>query len=153
MGARPVEEMFDEVQQARVRPLQVLEYERHRPTVGKPLEEEPPRRKEILPLERTRFAERQQMREPRLEPRSLFFVGYRRGERRDQLGERALYGLVLGDARPHPEHFGERPVGDAVAVGETAAPMPPDLLGEPVEVLLELPREPRLPDSGDARRP
>ena len=63
---------------------------------------------------------------------------------------RALLGLVLRDPRPHPHHLGQRPEGDALAVGEAAAAVPPDDVGEAVDVLLELPREPRLADAGDA---
>ena len=47
-------------------------------------------------------------------------------------------------------HLGERPERDAVAVGETAPGVPPDVAGEPVDVLLELPREARLADAADA---
>ena len=58
--------------------------------------------------------------------------------------------LVLGDPAAHPHHVGERPVGDALAVGEAAAAMPVDGLGDAVEVLVELPAETRLADPGDA---
>ena len=61
--------------------------------------------------------------------------------------------VVLGDAGAHAHHVRERPVGDALAVGETAAAVPVDVVDEAVEVLVELPREPRLADPGDARRP
>ena len=51
----------------------------------------------------------------------------------------------------HPHHLGEGPVGDAVAVGEAAPAMPPDVIcGEAVDVLVELPCQARLPDPGDA---
>src|SRR5207248_54665 len=46
-------------------------------------------------------------------------------------------------------HVGERSVGHAFAVRQAAAAVPVDGVGEPVEVLVELPREPRLPDPGD----
>ena len=59
--------------------------------------------------------------------------------------------VVLGDAGAHAHHVGERPVGDALAVGEAAAAVPVDVVDEPVEVLVELPRQPRLADPGDAR--
>ena len=60
--------------------------------------------------------------------------------------------VVLGDAGAHTHHVGERPVGHSLAVGETAAAVPVDVVDEPVEVLVELPREPRLADPGDAHR-
>ena len=37
-------------------------------------------------------------------------------------------GLVLDDPGAHPHHLGQRPVRDAVAVGETAAAVPPRLV-------------------------
>ena len=58
--------------------------------------------------------------------------------------------LALGDACAHPDHLGERPVRHAVAVGEAAAAVPGDVLGDAVEVLVELPGEPGLADAGDA---
>ena len=70
-------------------------------------------------------------------------------QRRAQLLEAGVGALVLGDAAPHPHHVRERPVGDALAVGEAAAAVPVDALRDPVEVLVELPREPRLADAGD----
>ena len=58
--------------------------------------------------------------------------------------------VVLGNAAAHAHHVGERPVRDALPVGEAASAVPVDRLGDPVEVLVELPPEPRLPDAGDA---
>ena len=46
--ARPLEEVFDEVEQTRVGPLHVLEHEHGRTRVGEPLEEQPPGREQIL---------------------------------------------------------------------------------------------------------
>ena len=48
--------------------------------------------------------------------------------------------LLLGDAGAHPHHLGERPEGDALAVGDAAAAVPPDVVDEAVDVLQELPR-------------
>ena len=66
----------------------------------------------------------------------------------DELLDSRVGCLVLGDQGAHPHHLGERPVGDRVAVCEAAAPVPPHVGDEPVEVLLELPGESRLPDPG-----
>ena len=67
-----------------------------------------------------------------------------------KLPQRLVLWLVLGDPAAPPHHVRERPVGHAFAVGETAAAVPVDRLDDPVEVLVELPREPRLADAGDA---
>ena len=74
-------------------------------------------------------------------------VGLEHGAR---ASPRAVRVLVLGDPRPPAHHLGQRPVRDAVAVGEAAAAVPPDVRREAVDVLLELPGEPRLADPGDA---
>jgi hypothetical protein len=60
--------------------------------------------------------------------------------------------LVVGldEPRAPADHLAERPERDALAVGGAPAVVPPDLLDEPVEVLLELPRQARL---ADPRRP
>ncbi len=67
-----------------------------------------------------------------------------------QLLSRGLRRLVLHDAGAHAHHLGERPVGDTLAVGEAPAAVPPDLLGQAVDVLEELPGQPRLADAGEA---
>src|SRR5581483_12387125 len=55
----------------------------------------------------------------------------------------------LEDAGPHAHHLRERPVRDALSVRETTSAVPPERAGEAVDVLLELPREPRLADACD----
>ncbi len=59
-----------------------------------------------------------------------------------ELRERLLGRFVLGDPCPHADHLRERPVRHALSVGEAPPAMPPRLVDEPVDVLLELPREP-----------
>src|SRR6266508_2359934 len=88
------------------------------------------------------------MLEARLHPLALVCVGYVLLDRRVQLRERLCRRIVLRDSGAHPHHLGERPVRDAVAVGEAAAAMPPDVLNEAVDVLLELPGQARLADAG-----
>ena len=152
MAARPVEQVVDEVDQAGLGPLEVLEDEHARAGVGEPFEEQAPGREELLPVGLDAVAQAEQVGEPRLEPRALVGVGDVGGQAGAQLEERLVRRLLLADPRPHAHHLRERPVGDALAVGETPAAVPPDLLDEAVDVLLELPREPRLADAGDADR-
>ena len=66
-----------------------------------------------------------------------------------QLGQGRRGALVLADPAAHPHHVGQRPVGHALAVGEAAAAVPVDDLGQAVEVLVELPGQPRLADPRD----
>ena len=56
--------------------------------------------------------------------------------------------VVLAQARPPANHLGERPEGAPAAVGGGAAGVPVDGLDDAVEVLLQLPGEPRLADPG-----
>ena len=117
--------------------------------LGEALEEEPPRGEEVLAVGRGPLREPEQVGEARLEPAPLLGVGDVLLDRRAELRERRLGRLLLEDPRAHPHHLRERPVGDALAVGETAAAVPPEVVGEPVHVLLELPGEARLADPGD----
>ena len=71
-------------------------------------------------------------------------------EHRSHLGGRALRRLVFENPRAAAHHLGERPVGDTVTVREAAAPVPPDVSDEAVDVLLEFPGEPGLPDARNA---
>ena len=67
-----------------------------------------------------------------------------------ELGAGLLDRRLFGDPEALADHFGQRPVGDPVAVGEAAAGVPEDVLGQPVDVLVELPQQARLADSGGA---
>ena len=71
------------------------------------------------------------MREPRLDEGALLRVGDMLARGRAQLLERGVRVVVLDDPGAHPHHLGERPVRDALAVGEAAAAVPPDVLGSP----------------------
>ena len=122
--------------------MQVLEDESDRGAVAHPLEEEAPGGEEVGSLDLRSLAEAEQVAQERLDPLALAVVGDVLLHRRGELRQRARLRLVLGDPGPHPHHLGERPEGDALAVGQAATPVPPDLLDEPVEVLLELPGEP-----------
>ena len=150
VAPRPVEQVLDEVEQARVRPLHVLEGEHGRIALGQALEEEAPGGEEVLLVASLVLGQPEQMREPRLEEVALLGVEDVLLERGVQLGQRGRRLLLLGDAAAHAHHVGERPVGHALAVGEAAPAVPVDGLGDAVEVLVELPREPRLADAGDA---
>ena len=150
VAAGPVEQVLQEVEQARVRPLHVLEDEHGRRLLRQPLEEDAPGGEEVLLVAGHALLEPEQVRQPRLDPRALVRVEDVLGQREPKLVPRGRGLLVLGDAAAHPHHLRERPVGDPVAVREAAAAMPERLAGEAVDVLLELPRQPRLADPGDA---
>ena len=89
------------------------------------------------------------MLEARLDEGALVGSGDHLLDHTPELFDGRVRRLVLGDPGAHPDHLGERPVGDRVAVGEAAALVPPDVFDEAVEVLLEFPGEPRFADAGD----
>ena len=116
--ARPVEQVLDEVEQARVGRLHVLEGEYRRIHLREPLEEEPPGGEQVLPVGALRLAESEQLREARLDECALALVRQMLLERLTELCARGVLVVVLGDAAAHPHHVRERPVRDPVPVGE-----------------------------------
>src|SRR5690242_18707325 len=74
--ARPLQEVVDELEQRRVRPLEVFEDEHGRALLREPLEEEAPGSEEVLAVGRGALRQAEQLREPRLDPGTLFRVGH-----------------------------------------------------------------------------
>ena len=144
VGARPVEQILDEVEQPVVGPLQVLEQEDDRLARRHPLEEDPPGGEEILFVRCAPLGDAEEMREAGLEEAPLLGVLNDADEGLAQPRARRLGVVLLGDPRAHPHHLRERPVRDSVAVGEAAPAVPAHVVCEPVDVLLELPGETRL---------
>src|SRR5262245_58956634 len=70
-------------------------------------------------------------------------------EHRLQLLDRRAGLLILGNPTTHPDHVRERPICDALAIGETTTAVPVGDLGQPVHVLEELPCQPGLADTCD----
>ena len=138
---RPLEQVLDEVEEARVGPLHVLEHENGRIRVREPLEEEPPGSEQVVALvRRLLLRDPEQAREKRLDEPSLVVVEQMLAERCFELRARGRVVVVLGYTGAHAHHVRQRPVRHALAVGEAAAAVPVDVVDEPVEVLVELPR-------------
>jgi hypothetical protein len=89
------------------------------------------------------------MRDARCHERALARVVQVLLERLLELPARRVDRFVLADAAAHPHHVGQRPVSDTFAVWEAPSAVPVDLVDDAVEVLVELPREPRLADASD----
>lgn len=151
VAPRPLEQVLEEVEQAGVGPLHVLEDEHGRRALGEALEQDPPGREEVLVVARRAFLEAEQVSEPRRHPSALLGVVDVLLDRRMQLRQGGGRLLVLDDLATHPDHLRQRPVGDALPVGKAASAMPERVVREAVDVLLELPGEARLPDAGDPR--
>jgi hypothetical protein len=149
--ARPLEQVLDEVEQAVVGPLHVLEDHRDRVDVGQALDEEAPRCKEVVPLEPRALLVTEQVPESRLDEAALLVVADMLADDVGELLERRRRLFVLCDPGAHSHHVGQGPVGDALAVCKAPASVPVRHLGQPVHVLVELPGEPRLADPGNAR--
>ena len=146
----PLEEVVDEVEQAGVGEVEVLEDHDHGRGRGEALEERPPGPEQLLASRRLRLdAEQRQQRG--LDPAPLLRVGDVGRERLGDLGPGRRLVVGLEQAAAPPDHLAERPEGDPVAVGRAAAVVPPDGLDEAVDVLEELPGEAGLADARRAR--
>jgi hypothetical protein len=150
VGPRPLEQVLEEVEEARIRPLDVFEDHHDRVRVAQPLEKEPPGSEHVLRLPRLALLQTEEMGQPRLDPALLGGIGDVLGNALAQLAAGRLGIVGLGDPRAHADHLGERPIRDTLAVREAAAAMPAHRLRQAVHVLLELPRESRLADPGDS---
>ena len=149
-GPAGLEQVLDQVEQAAVGVLGVLEEEHDGLVTADPLEERRPRREEVGPVEDAPVAAAEQRRDPRGQPGGL---GGRRRHGGDTGADLLLdlrRSVGVEHLEPRAHHLGERPEGDAVAVGQAAATVPEERVGEPVDVLLELPAQPALADARDA---
>jgi hypothetical protein len=155
---RPLDEVVDEVQQPRVGPLDVLEDHHHGSGGRDALEEQPPAREQVGPVRGDPLLQAEEMREPRLDQPPLALVGHVALDGLVQPGARGAGVLLLEDARTRAHHLGERPVADALAVGQAAALVPAEDLLQAVDVLEVLPQQARLArarvadDRDEARR-
>ncbi len=148
---RPLEQIFDEVEEPLVRPLHVLEDQDHRSAGGHPFDEQPPGGEDVLPGRRAlALFEPQQVAQPRLQPARLRLVLAVARDGLAELGDCGRLVFAFYDPGPHPDHLRERPVRDPFTVGEAPAPMPKDAFGQAVNVLEELPLQPRLAQAGHA---
>ena len=139
--------MIDEVENAIVGPVQILEHEHQRPLLSKGLEKATPRRERLRPalLRRsTRAAESDER--PKLARDALRLGrigrGYRGGEL--LLGDRG--GIAVEDLDLRLDDLGERPERDRLAVGKSAAAAPRDKVTVRLDRAAKLVDEPTFPD-------
>ena len=152
-AAQPVDELVDEVEQAVVGPVQVLEDEHERPLLGERLEEAPPGGERLAAAVSAEAASRPPGRRagagatrPSAASRSVIERALDGGV---QLLGRFDLGVLLEDPGLRLDDLRERPERDAVAVGEAASLAPGDELGVGVDDALELVDEPALSHARD----
>ena len=136
--AAPLHDVVDEVEQAWVRVLEVLEHQDHGRRVGQPLEERPPGGEQLVRADPGLDAEEGE--QGGLDPALLAGVADVGPHGLGDVGPRGRLVIALGQARPAPDHLAQGPEGDPVPVGGGAARVPPDRVGQAVEVLRETPR-------------
>jgi hypothetical protein len=137
----PLDEVLDEVEQCAVGPVDVLEDEYGGPRLREPLEEHARGREQVLLIAHGAFFESEQVCEARFGEAALLSVGDVLVDGAAELFACGLGILVLDDPGAAANHLGKRPERDPVPVRQAAAGVPPHAPDEPVDVLLELPRE------------
>ncbi len=130
--------------------MDVLEHERGGHLIGQTFVEPPPCGEQVLAVTGRTRLEPEQAHQSRLDPPPLLGVGDRMLDGRPQLRQRRRRVLTLDDRGVRPDHLGERPERDAFPVRQASAAMPSRVDREPVDVLLELPHQARLPETGAA---
>ena len=141
VGPRPGRHVLDEVEQARIGPLEVLEDEDDRGSLGDALEESSPGGEQLVALERGLLGSRQQGGEAWLDPAPLGLVADELLERRTELPAGELGRRAVRDPGPAADHLRHRGERDSLSVGEGAAVVPRDLVGMLVDPPVELPRQ------------
>ena len=133
-AGRPVDEVVDEVEQAVVGPVQVLEDEHGRALLGERLEEAAPGGEGLVapspPSRRSLRAEPDERAQVAVRPSALVLAPAISSRRRvrSSFAAASSVGVGLEDARLRLHHLAERPEADAVAVRQAAALAPRDQL-------------------------
>ena len=143
---RPLEEVLDEVDGARVGPVKVLEDHDHGAGRGQAFEVRAPCSEELIGTECRPVAEQRQ--EGGFDPAPLGLVGHDGGDALADLAPRRCLVVRFRESRSATDHLAEGPEGDALAIRRRTSVVPVDVLGHPVEILLELPGQPALADAG-----
>ena len=108
--------MLEEVEQTVVGPLKVLDHKCHRALDRQPLEEGPPRGEQLLVPAGHGLPRPEEGVQARLDPGALRDIRHVPGDHRGDRGAGCLGVVALGQTSPPPDHFAERPEGDALSV-------------------------------------
>ena len=117
---RPVDEMVDEVEQAFVGPVEILEDEDERALVGDPLEEAPPGGERLLLVvaPAARVLDARQWAEMADRPFDVVGRQGRRDRSHRSFRSASSFAVRLEDAGVRLDHLPERPEADPLAVGQ-----------------------------------
>ena len=144
----PVEHVVDEVEHARVGPVEVLEEQRDRAVAGDSLEVRPPRGEHPLRAAFGRITDPEQGEEGGFDPAGLVLVGDEALDRGGDLRSRGLLVIGFEQVGPGADHLAEGPEGKPLPVRRGAAFVPEDGVDDAVDVFQELPREAALANAG-----
>ena len=148
--ARPLEQVIQELEQAGVGPLQVLDEHHNRAVLGQPLEEQAPSREQLFSRQHLWRQKTEQLAEAWGNELSLSAVGDPPFEAGPESLADDLLWILLADLQSGSHHLRERPVAHALPVGETPAGVPEHGSRQAVGVLEELPGKTRLAHAGHA---
>ena len=150
MVGGPVEQVVEEIDEAGVRPLQVLDRDDDRQVLGEAFEEHAPAGEQLLACEALRGGNPEQLGQAGEDELPVGRVGYPALEPGAEPFRHDLERVLLADLQARPDHLRQRPVADSLAVAEAVPRVPQHLAREPVDVLEELPRKTGLADAGHA---
>src|SRR4029079_12919384 len=140
----------DEIEQAGVGPMQVLEQQDDWSRCGDPLEERAPRAEQLLTCGAAATFEAEQDEERVFDPAPLGLIGDPARDAGRDRGPRRCLVVALDQPDPAADHLAEGPERDAFAVCRRPTGVPVDRVDEAVDVLGQLTRHAALADPGHA---
>src|SRR5438093_4756659 len=145
-----ISEVVDEVEEARVSPLEVLKDEADRGRLCIGLEEPPPGGKKLLALTLDGPSRLKKRKQAGLHPLALGIIGNEATKRLGKSATLVLGRIALRDPSAATHHFGQGRERDSLAVPGRAPCVPRRSRRLFARGMLELPCEPALANSGDA---
>ena len=143
-GRGPFEQVVQEVQQRVVGPLQILDHQHDRVLRGELLEEGAPPGEQVATIHGAAIAHPEQLGQSGPDELDDGRVTDERGQPGVEVAHDHRFRRILRDSQALANDLGERPVGDAVAVGQAPAHVPPAVVGQAVGVPVELRVQPGL---------
>jgi hypothetical protein len=96
--------------------VKIFEDEDDRRVLGQALEEQTPAREQVSPISVRTLLKPEEMRESWLHHAPVAFIVHKLLDHGGQLLTRRVRGVLLENRRARPDHFGQRPVRDSLAV-------------------------------------